>query len=441
MFLIPAILLSALIFSTAALAQQRFVGHLNGIQEVPANSSTGNGVCTVVLNAAETQITVNTTFSGLSSSANAGHIHDMGPVGVNGPVRFPFGTVTGTSGTIGPLTFTVTAAQVADLRAKRWYCNIHSANFPGGEIRGQVKVTNTVFDLDGDGRTDITVYRQSANAFYTLNSVNNNLVVNRFGSTSNDNWLNNTSDFDGDGRGDPLLIKIVPGNDALWSVLQSGTNTVRNVQWGNFSTANGERLAPGDYDGDGREDIAVFRGGTGFWYILESSTNTARIVQNFGAVNDTPSVGDFDKDGKTDLTVVRTESGQRVWYTQLSSTGQLVRVPFGVSATDSFFFFAKVDIDGDGIQDRLVVRDPNPAAVGDARTYYILRSSDNQLFSVQWGIDTDTQLFGDYDGDGRTDIVARRIISGQLVWFILLSSNNFNTAQARAVQWGITGDQ
>ena len=144
------------------------------IQEVPANNSTGNGVCNVTLNSTETQFTVTATFRGLSSPATAGHIHDMAPVGVNGDVRFPFTGVSGTSGTIGPLTFNVTPAQVADLRAKRWYCNIHNMNFPGGEIRGQVKVTNTQYDFEGDGRTNIAVFRQSDNTIYTLDNLTNN---------------------------------------------------------------------------------------------------------------------------------------------------------------------------------------------------------------------------------------------------------------------------
>jgi hypothetical protein len=436
MFLMLTISLLAIMFSTAASAQQKFIGHLNGNQEVPPTSSTGTGICTVTLNAAETQITVATTFSGLSSAANAGHIHDQGPVGVTGPVRFPFTGVSGTSGTLGPFTFAVTAQQVADLRAKKWYCNIHTVNFGGGEIRGQVKPTNTVFDLDGDGRTDITVFRQSANAFYTLSSVNNSLIFNRFGSGASDNWLNSTSDYDGDGRGDPLLIKLnQTTGGGFWSILQSGNNTIRTVEVGNFFTANAERLVPGDYDGDGKEDPAVFRSGTGVWYILQSSTNTLRSVPNFGAVNDIPSVGDFDKDSIIDLTVVRSEGGQLAWYTLLSTTGQSVRTVWG-SPTDGITFFAKIDVDGDGAQDRMTTR-----TVSGQTQFNILRSSDGGQVILTWGLSTDSKLYGDYDGDGKTDFVARRTVGGQLIWYILLSSTSYDPAQARAVQWGITGDQ
>ncbi|MDQ3043070.1 MAG: VCBS repeat-containing protein, partial [Acidobacteriota bacterium] len=299
------------------------------------------------------------------------------------------------------------------------------------EIRGQVKPTNTQYDLDGDGRTNIAVFRQSANTVFTLDNITNNIIANSFGSGAGDNWLP-TADFDGDGRSDPILVKIEQTRgDGFHSILQTGSNTIRTVQWGNFLNTNVERLAYGDYDGDGRQDIAVFRSGTGVWYILESSTNTGRAVPNFGAPGDSPSVGDYDKDGKTDLCVVRNVGGQLVWYILNSSNGQMRTVPFGANG-DSFFFFFPFDFDGDGAQDIAVAR-----SVGGNRVYYILQSSNNQVFALQWGLATDTRSVGDYDGDGKTDIVARRIVSGQLVWYIYQTSNG----QGRAVTFGQTGDQ
>ncbi|MBA3601248.1 MAG: CHRD domain-containing protein, partial [Acidobacteria bacterium] len=244
-------------------------------------------------------MTVNAAFTGLSSPASAGHIHDTGPVGVNGPVRFSFTGVSGTSGTLGSFTFAVTAAQVADLRAKRWYCNIHSMMFPGGEIRGQVKIVSTPFDFDGDGRTDLRARRGAATAFYTLFSVNNSVATNFFGGGVNP--LNSASDdYDGDGRSDFLLFNT---GGILWRILQTATNTGREVQWGN-TTVLGDQLLPADYDGDGKTDVAVFRRSTGVWYIIQSSNNQQR-VEFFGATNDFGMVGDFDKDGKSDLTIIR----------------------------------------------------------------------------------------------------------------------------------------
>lgn len=428
------------LFSSSALAQQKFIAHLDGAQEVPSTPSTGSGVCVITLDAAETSISASCTYSGLTSNLQADHIHANAPVGVNAGILFNFAATGGTSGSFTAGPFAVNAAQVANMRAHLWYVNLHSVNFPGGEIRGQIKQANTVFDLDGDGRTDITVFRQSANTFYTLMSLTNSLQTNSFGSGAGDNWLNNTCDFDGDGRGDPLIIEL-SGNIAFWTILRTSNNTVQTVQWGDLSIDN---LAPSDYDGDGRTDIGTYRRTTGVWQYIESSTGIQRY-EVFGAApgvaaqGDQPCVGDYDGDGRSDLTVVRIETGQRVFYIRQSSNGVVRRVVWGSSATDGFFFFAPFDYDGDGKQDIVVNRN-----VSGQRVHLILRSSDGQAAQVTWGpgavvapVTVLANLYGDYDGDGKTDFVSRSISGGVMTWNILQSSNGAH----RTVNWGTTGDQ
>ncbi len=438
-FLVLVIFLSALTLTKIAEAQQRFVANLSGAQEVPAVASIGTGVCNIVLNAAETQITVNCTYSGVSSPVQSSHIHNNGSVGTNGPVKFNFNFTGGTSGTIGPLNFDVTAQDIADLRAKKWYCNIHTSDFSDGEIRGQAKITTTPYDRDGDGRTDITIFRQSERNFYTLSSINNSYFVENFGQGSNLNFLSSyPSDFDGDGQADPTLLYLDQNTgQAYWDIYRSTNHSYYTIPWGSFQTANIERLVPGDYDGDGKTDVAVFRGATGVWYILQSATNTVRYEQ-FGLPNDTPQTGDFDGDGKADLCAIRKEGNQQVWWIKRSSDGQVYTDIWGRSSGDSIFFFAQVDVDGDGKQDLMISR-----AVNQERVFWVKRSSDGQPFVLTWGINTgvtttsDTALVGDYDGDGKTDFVARRNVNGNYVWYIYQSA----TGTARVVQFGLTGDQ
>src|SRR4051794_1237143 len=116
-----------------------FNATLTGSQEVPPTGSAGTGFSTVVLNDVADTITVNTSFSGLTSPAILGHIHGPAPVGVNAPVLFPFtGVPNATSGTIPTQVFTLTTTQIGELEAGLYYVNVHSTDFPGGEIRGQL---------------------------------------------------------------------------------------------------------------------------------------------------------------------------------------------------------------------------------------------------------------------------------------------------------------
>jgi len=305
--------------------------------------------------------------------------------------------------------------------------------FPGGEIRGQVKPATQPFDFDGDGRTDIRVLRPSANGFYTLNSINNSVSFNSFVGASTINSA--SDDYDGDGRGD-LVSLFAQGTALLWRIAQTGTNTVREVQWG-LTT---DQFVPADYDGDGRTDIAVYRRTNGIWYIIQSSNNQTR-GEVFGlGPNDIGMVGDFDKDGRSDLTVIRSGLAALAWFTRRSSDGVVQTVFWGgapTGQTDFVFPSAQVDIDGDGRQDHMIVRDTNGNTTpGGTMVYYIRRSSDGQPFVLSWGLDTDVRFFGDYDGDGRTDLVARRAIGGLYVWYIYQSSNG----QGRAVTFGATPD-
>lgn len=112
---------------------------LSGLSVVPPNASPAIGTGTVVLNAAQSQITVDLAWSGLLAPATASHIHGPAGPGTNAAVLFPFSSVPGTtSGAIPQQTFPITPTQVAYLQSGLLYMVVHSSAFPGGEIRGQL---------------------------------------------------------------------------------------------------------------------------------------------------------------------------------------------------------------------------------------------------------------------------------------------------------------
>ena len=111
-----------------------FTAALSGAAEVPANSSAGSGTLDATLNKSTNVLTWKVTYSGLSGPATMAHFHGPALAGANAGVAVPFPSAA--SPAQGEAT--LTAAQVADLMAGKWYANIHTAANPGGEIRGQL---------------------------------------------------------------------------------------------------------------------------------------------------------------------------------------------------------------------------------------------------------------------------------------------------------------
>jgi hypothetical protein len=112
-----------------------FTTQLRSANEVPPVSSIGTGQVDAVLNKETNLLRWKLSYANLSGPATAGHFHGPAPVGANARVVLPF------PGQMAPVmegSATLTAAQVADLLAGRWYANIHTAAHPGGELRGQM---------------------------------------------------------------------------------------------------------------------------------------------------------------------------------------------------------------------------------------------------------------------------------------------------------------
>jgi hypothetical protein len=136
---LSTIAVAAAVSASSVFAQWTFEANLTGLGENPPNASPATGFGTVVLNAAQTQITVDESWSGLLAAATASHIHGPAGAGTNAAVLFPFsGVPAATSGAIPEQTFAITPTQVGYLFSGILYMNVHDSVFPGGEIRGQL---------------------------------------------------------------------------------------------------------------------------------------------------------------------------------------------------------------------------------------------------------------------------------------------------------------
>jgi hypothetical protein len=255
------------------------------------------------------------------------------------------------------------------------FFDINGANIT---VSGLAPAVKSRADFDGDGKTDLSVFRGSEGNWYLNRSTDGFQVLNW--GIATDKLV--PGDYDGDGKADVAVFR--PSNAAGvtdFYVLNSNGFISTGAEWG----LTGDISVVGDYDGDGKTDIAVFRPSDNVWYILKSGGGIT--VTTFGQTGDVPVVGDFDGDGKSDLTVNRSGT----WVGQLSGGGAL-NVSFGTTGD----LLVPADYDNDNKTDIAIYRPIEG-------NWYIRKSSDSITSVIHWGNATDIPVPGDYDGDGADD--------------------------------------
>jgi hypothetical protein len=98
------------------------------------------------------------------------------------------------------------------------------------------------------------------------------------------------ADFDGDGKTD-LSVWRGPQFPAPWLILNSSNGSMQTIEWGTAQAPFNDEIVPGDYDGDGKTDAAVFRRSDGHWYVKRSSDG-GLVDQFWGLGSDLPTPGD-----------------------------------------------------------------------------------------------------------------------------------------------------
>jgi hypothetical protein len=121
---------------------EKYSAVMLGENEVDPVVTDAGGVATIIVNTETLQAAWAVEFAELSSAQTMAHFHNA-PAGANGPAIFTLPVGSPIAGV-----WSMTAGEYAELSAGNIYINVHTENFPAGEIRGQLMLDEVVVSTD-----------------------------------------------------------------------------------------------------------------------------------------------------------------------------------------------------------------------------------------------------------------------------------------------------
>ncbi|MCP4212938.1 MAG: hypothetical protein GY764_15880 [Halieaceae bacterium] len=286
-------------------------------------------------------------------------------------------------------------------------------------------------DWDGDGLSDVAGWTGSAWRTWRANGLNANAV--QFTEYTNNMTLSEKvgatilqGDFDGDGLDD-----LAAWDGSAWQFERATGASDGNFSFaaipsdlGALSGGDSNKMFVGDFDGDGKTDVAGWDGSVWATYISSgnsSAFNFTTVSNNLGSLvsGDAGSLisGDFDGDGMSDIASRNSDdSNWVVWISGGVSAGtlsfqQVTDNSLGY-AMNSTVSRAAADFSGDGKTDVLALLDTDffawlsQASPGSGAVPFLQIHANAKQFSGSFVDDT---LIGDFDGDGKADYASLNV--------------------------------
>ena len=210
-------------------------------------------------------------------------------------------------------------------------------------------------------------------------------------------------DYNGDGR---LDMANYSGSGGIWRICLSTGSGFSCNPW---TARGGSSVETGDFNGDGRTDMASYTGNGGKWDVclsINTGFSCTQWTTPFGAEIKT---GDYDGNGKTDMVFYTGNGG--IWWVCLSTGSGFScnqwTTPFGAEIKSG-------DFNGDGKTDMSFY-------TGNGGIWWVCLSTGTGFSCTQWTTPFGAEIqTGDYNGDGKTDMVFYTGNGG--IWWVCLST-------------------
>jgi RHS repeat-associated protein len=297
-------------------------------------------------------------------------------------------------------------------------------------------------DFTGDGLADVAAYDANTGTWYVATSTGSGLsAFQPWGSWQTGTWNRVVvGDFNGDGKTD--IAGWYAANGGWYVLTSNGSSFAAAALWGSWGGANGDwaEVLVGDFNGDGLADIAGRYGPNSDWYV-QTSTGSSFSNALWASWGGTSSmwggvvVGDFNGDGRSDI--AGRYDGNKNTYVS-ASMGTYFSTTVWATLTGSSngdWVWLVGDFNGDGKADLAGRLNLN-------YNWYVLASTGTSFAVSQWGgvlADSNSKfqwVAGDFNGDGKTDIAGLYSVNG--AWYVLPSTGS-SFGVAAWDTWSVSG--